>query len=81
MKLTIHTPSTDVTYFVAWIEINTPMGNYIIQEGHAPTILTLSPFKPLIFRLKTGKQETVTVYHGTIEIKRESATIIMTVKE
>ncbi len=81
MKLIISTPEYHSSYLVAWLEINTPTGNYVIQKGHAPIIMALSPQKALTFRLKTGKQETVTVKFGVVTIDRESATVVMTVAE
>ncbi len=82
MKLIISTPLDRSEYSVAWLEVNTPTGNYVIQQGHAPTILVLSPLKPLTFRLKSGKKETLTVKHGVVKINRTSATaVIMTAEE
>jgi F0F1-type ATP synthase epsilon subunit len=81
MKLTINTPNHTTHYSIAWLEINTPTGNYIIQQGHAPMILSLSYRQPMIFRLKTGKQETLIVHHGIAKIDRVSATIVMTTIE
>ena len=81
MKLILSTPLKQSEHSVAWLEINTPSGNYVIQKGHAPTILTLSPLQTLTFRLKTGKKETLTVKHGVAKIDRTSATIVMTTTE
>lgn len=81
MKVTISTPEYQATYNVAWLEINTPTGNYVIQKGHAPTIMNLSPKKAVIFRLQTGKQENITVKFGVVYIDRTSATIVMTPME
>ncbi len=81
MKLIINTPAYQTSYSVAWFEINTPTGNYVIQKGHAPAIMPLSSAQGLTFRLKTGKQETLTVRNGIVKINRESATVVMTVME
>lgn len=78
MNLIISTPNYRSQFSVAWLEINTPTGNYVIQKGHAPAIMSLSPQKALTFRLKTGKQETLTVKFGVVKIDRESATVVMT---
>ena len=76
MKLTILSPTETTVTSIAWLEINTPTGNYIIQQGHAPMILTLSPNKAFIYRMKTGKQETIMIRHGIIEVDREEVTIV-----
>ena len=78
MKLTILSPAQSIETSVAWLEINTPTGNYVIQKGHAPMIASLAPNKPFIYRMKSGKQETIHARSGLIEIDRESATIVFT---
>lgn len=78
MELIISTPEYRSSYNIVWLEINTPTGNYVIQKGHAPAIMILSPNKAITFRLKTGKQESVTVKHGVVKISRESANVVIT---
>lgn len=70
MKLIIKNPRESHEYNVAWIEINTSTGNMIIQPGHAPSIMVLSPCKPFTFKMMSGKQETLVVSRGVIEITR-----------
>lgn len=70
MKLIIKTPRTSQEYETAWVEINTSTGNMVIQPGHAPTIIVLSPYKPFIFKMTSGKQETLMITRGIIEITR-----------
>ena len=77
MKLEIVSSSEHTIYQIAWLELNTPMGNFIIQMGHAPTILSLSPGKLITFRLNSGKQQTIKVQHGIARIARDAATIIL----
>lgn len=77
MKLEIVSATEHTTYQVAWLELNTPVGNFIIQMGHAPTIFSLTPHKPITFRLKSGKQKTINAYHGVAQIFRESVMILL----
>lgn len=81
MKVIVNTPTHEQSYEVAWLEINTPSGNYVIQIGHAPTILTLSPNELCTFRLKTGKQESLAIQRGFVSIDRESARIVAVIKK
>ena len=60
-----------------WIELNTPVGNFVIQPGHVPMIVTLAPDKEVIFCLKSGKQESFLVKQGVIDITRDSATLLL----
>ena len=77
MHLHIVSPLRTLTYDIVWIELNTNAGNFVIQSGHAPMLLILAAHKEIIFRLKTGKDESLTIPQGVAEITRESITIIM----
>lgn len=77
MEFTILSPDQKKVFNIAWIEVNTPLGNFVIQRGHAPTILLVSPKEPLIICLSNGKQETFTTEGGILEITRQKATLIV----
>ena len=77
MELTVTDRESSRSFSVAWIEINTPTGNYVVQPGHAPAFFIISPQQPLIFRLKTGKQTAINVRRGIIEVGRQRATLIV----
>ena len=78
MRLTLISPTKKETFEIAWAECNTPTGNFIIQPGHAPLILTLSKQKPFTYCLRNGNQEIVMVKEGAIvEITRESVMVLM----
>lgn len=77
MEFRIVTPQETLIYAVAWIEVNTPAGNFVIQPGHAPTILILEKGKEMNFRLVNGKQESLLVERGILEVTRSAATLIV----
>ncbi len=77
MELIILTPQETKSFSIAWLELNTPTGNMIIQHGHVPMIVTLTPNLPIIFRLKSGKQETITPRRGMADISRQEVTILI----
>jgi F0F1-type ATP synthase epsilon subunit len=77
MQLVMVTPNKKEIITIAWIELNTPSGNYVIQPGHAPTILALSKEQPLIYCLKNGKQEIVMVNQGVAQITRNQVTVLL----
>jgi F0F1-type ATP synthase epsilon subunit len=78
MQLSLITPTTKNVFDIAWIELNTPTGNYVIQPGHAPTIMALSPNKTLLYCLKSGKQEIVLIKNGFAQITRAQVTLVFT---
>ena len=80
MKLIINSPTQEISHQVAWLEINTPTGNYVIQKGHVPTLMMLATNQPLTYRLQTGKEEAMLIEHGFVTIDRESARIIAVFK-
>lgn len=77
MQLQITSPEETKILQVAWFEIDTPVGNFVIHLGHAPTILTLIPNHPIFIRLKSGKQESIKAPSGIVNITRTNATIIL----
>lgn len=62
---------------VAWVELNSDAGNFVIQSGHAPMLLVLAPDKEIVFRLKNGKEESIAVPHGIAEVTRTRTTVII----
>ena len=77
MNLTLLSPQEKKTLAIAWIEVNTAAGNYVIQPSHVPTVFLVSPHQPITICLANGKQETFTTPGGTLEIRRDSATRVM----
>lgn len=77
MHLHIVSPLRTLAYEVVWVELNTDAGNFVIQSGHAPMLLVLSPHKEIVFRLKNGKDESIIVPQGIAEITREHTTLII----
>ena len=77
MELRIVSAEKSQIFSIAWVEANTPVGNFVIQDGHAPMVLALSPGKQLVFQLKSGKKESLTVENGMLEVHRTSATVLL----
>ncbi len=77
MELTIITPKSYTTYSIAWLECNTTDGNIVIHKGHAPDILLLAPYTSIIFKLKTGKQQSILVHKGIAEITRQDVALLI----
>ena len=77
MDLKIIGPFNQKIYKIAWLELNTLTGNFVIQPGHAPMVLSLAPYKPITFCLTNGKQESLVIKEGFVEITRTSASIVV----
>lgn len=78
MELKIIGPEGTQTHEVLWLELNTKAGNFVIQDGHAPMIVSLKEDKEVVFCLNNGKQETFAPTGGVAEITRTSATLLLT---
>lgn len=76
MELHIVSPEATFNFKIVWLEVNTPVGNFVIQPGHVPTVLLLSPNQPIKFRLDNGKQEAVMIKEGILEVTRTTTTVI-----
>lgn len=77
MKLHIISPEGEKHVDISWIEVETPVGNFVIHSGHAPTLLALLPKHDILFQRKTGEREIIPVINGIAEITREKVTVII----
>ncbi len=48
IALKIISPEKTITHSILWIELNTRVGNFIVQPGHTPMIVTLAPNKEIV---------------------------------
>ncbi len=76
MQLQIISPENSSIYDIVWIEVSTSVGNFIIQDGYEPTILSLKDNGPVLFRLYDGDQKRVILLNATAEILRSKITIL-----
>jgi len=76
MTLHIICPSYNKTVAIAWLELNTDIGNFVIQPGHTPTVLILSKNKKITYCLTTGKHESLEIGEGIVDITRTQANVI-----
>lgn len=76
MILQLIHPSYTKELSISWIELNTDIGNFVIQPGHAPMILMLENNKKMVYCLHTGKQESLSIDRGVVHITRTQTTII-----
>ena len=77
MELIISSPQQRTRHEVAWVELNSPTGNLIIQPGHAPMVLRLKERSPITYGLLSGKQETLEVDHGTVHVTRSTVLLLI----
>lgn len=78
MLLTIVSPTSKKEYEIIWIEINTPTGNLIIQDHHAPLVSLIKKQTEITFCFSTGKQETIFLHTGGIfKVNRLTALLVM----
>ncbi len=77
MELTIISPTEQQRFTIRWLELNTPVGNFVIQQGRAPTIVTLFPHHNVIFELQDGTRESLRIHQGIAQITRTSVTLLI----
>lgn len=78
MQLQITRPFNKQTFNIAWLEIITPVGNFIIHPEHAPTIVSLQPKSKITYCLENGKQETFEITNGFAHIMRNLIILLLT---
>jgi F0F1-type ATP synthase epsilon subunit len=77
MNLSIISPQETVEHVIAWIEINTPVGNMVIQKDHIPMIVELAPNKEIAYQLSNGKQQSMHIARGFLHVTRTAVKIII----
>lgn len=78
MQLHIASPTEKYEAQIAWIELDTlHHGNFVILAGHAPMIMTLLPMSTILYRLKTGKEESKKIHRGIVHITRNTITLLL----
>lgn len=78
MELKLIGPTSSETMEINWLEVQTLQGNFIVQPGHAPTIVLLAPDKELSMELLDGSVTVMTIAGGILEITRTSIMLILT---
>ncbi len=76
MELKIITSLYTKEYLISYVQVSTAKGSYVIQRGHAPTILLLTEKNTVSFVLSNGKTETIIVNSGFLETQRNSITLV-----
>ncbi len=78
MQLQIASPTEKSELQIAWLECETSQGNMIILTGHAPVIMTLRPLSTILYRLKSGKEESKKIINGVVHVTRSTITLLLT---
>jgi F0F1-type ATP synthase epsilon subunit len=61
---------------IAWFEINSRAGNFVIQPGHAPMIVTLMANSVITYGLEGGGQESQVIKQGIVHVTRADITLL-----
>lgn len=77
MKLQIITTQRTLEYEIEWAELNTPVGNMIIQHGHNPMIIELTSGHEFIYKKEDGAQDSIMIVQGIAHITRNEIKILL----
>lgn len=78
MKFSVISPHSIVHHTIVWVEINTPVGNIVIQENHAPMVVEIEPNSELLFMQQNGKQISIVILQGFIHVTRQEIKLLVT---
>ncbi|MBP9765397.1 hypothetical protein KBD08_03615 [Candidatus Babeliales bacterium] len=79
MKLKIITTKKITHYDVDWVELNTPVGNMIVQENHVPMVVELAAGKEFLYQVTGGTIESFAVLQGVAHVARTEVKILLPV--
>lgn len=77
MQLQIIGVNQKELFHVTWVELQTKVGNFIIQPEHAPMIVELQPKSQIRFCLDTTKQMVIEISSGFAHVTRKDVTILI----
>ena len=79
MQLSIISTQDQKDLSIDWIEVNTLQGNYVIQSGHAPTVLVLAAGSKVIYNSINSEQQTeLIIKQGLLHVTRTDCTLLLT---
>lgn len=77
MKLSIVTTQRVMSYEVEWVELNTPVGNMVVQYGHTPMMIELAQGHELRYQLMGGVVQTLKIGQGVACVTRVEVKILL----
>ena len=77
MQLIITRYASQEIYDIEWIEINTEMGNRIIQEGHAPLIVVLKKNSNATFFVKHVGEQSMHISGGLFSVTPDHTILLL----
>lgn len=77
MKLQIITTQKITQYDVDWVELNTPVGNMVIQPGHAPMLVELSAGYELVYQTVDGALMSLMIIQGVAHVSLTDVKILL----
>lgn len=77
MDLHIISPKKNERFSINWIEVNSSVGNMVIQENHAPLLLILKENSPLTFSLSSGESYSMNIIKGVLLVKQTHITLLV----
>ena len=77
MKLQIITTRRVLEHEIDWVELNTPAGNMVIQQGHAPLMIELSSGHELLYQTQDGAHESIMIVQGVAHVTRYEVKILL----
>lgn len=77
MKLKIITSQKINEYDVDWVELNTPVGNMVVQQGHAPMMIELSSGHELLYQVTDGAKQSIMIVQGVAHVLRYEIKILL----
>jgi F0F1-type ATP synthase epsilon subunit len=77
MLLSIVTPQQPRALSVAWLEVETPTGNLVIQPGHAPLVTLIKKNSTCTIAFGDGSLEQIEVFGGILHVRKAEIMLII----
>ena len=76
MKLLLIDASKTVEHDINWVELNTPVGNMVIQNQHVPMVVELSSGQEIVFETTEGVKHSFLISQAVAHVSRTAVKIL-----
>lgn len=77
MQLNIIKPMEKKVFEILWIDFKTPVGEFVIQQKHAPMVASLAKDSKITYCLSNGVEQFLLISEGIVHVTRKDVTLLV----
>lgn len=76
-ELEIIHPTKSEKKTVAWVEVESPTGNFVVGPNHSPLISILKPRGKLTYQVFEGTEASMDIYGGIFKVLNNKVVVLL----